>query len=445
MLTRRAPALGIALLIVGLPCALSQPKADLDRTDPVAVANAYVEACRSGDLEAALALVAPDDPLRKAMAEAVEEMGGQMAEQGFTLQGFLTEFLFMPMKLDFTVQPGASQTEGDVATVHVNRSLPIDQQLLLHRTPDGTWQVQLVASIKATTGRDRSFLEMQTAGGGGGGGPDIWSSYQRLRTLYEAFEEYARDHGNRYPPAGKWTDEIGPYVLDREAFKCPAAPDLEHGYAMNIAAGEQPIPNDWQERQKLLLLFEWPGGQRNASAMPEGLATIKSFRPDGSIAIMDATGNARSLREGMTFAQMTEAEQQSSTCYDHLRKLAAAARRYARDNGGMLPAAESWQDDLAPYLLDEPDADELCHCPAAPDLEYAYAINEEIAGKNATELTGHGTIVLFFESDLNVPQAAGSPEREAPTDGRHLDQWSGRRQNHVAHLDGNVGSEPAPK
>jgi hypothetical protein len=430
------------VLLSGSAPILAQPPAPLDHKDPVAVAKAYVEACRTGDLQTVLSLLAPDDPVRGLMASAVQNVGGGMEQQGFTMQAIITEFLFLPLKLSFDAQPGASDVQGDTATVHFSRTLPIDQRVVLQRVADGTWQVKPVASVKATTGGKSTFLEMQAGTGGGGGDSGAWASQERLRTLHGALEEYARDHGNAYPPAGQWVDAIEPYVLDREAFKSPAALDLDYGYAMNTALGEQPVSNDWQVKRRSLLLFEWPGGRRNATAMPEELAKATSFRPDKTIAVIDASGNGRTLREGMAFEQAVEAEEQQSTCYDHLRKLGEAARRYARDNGGVLPKAGTWQDDLAVYLLDDPAAADLYRCPAAPDLDCAYAINEQVAGKNALELRGHGSTVLFFESRLNVPNATGLPERDAPTEGRHVDPWSGRRLTLAVFLNGRTGSLP---
>jgi hypothetical protein len=426
-------------------CAAAQPA--LDRTDPAAVAQAYVQACRVGDVTALLSLVSPDDPIRPAIAEAVTDQDRGMQEVGLTMQDVLLEFLFLPLKFDLDAEPAGSDVQGDTATVRINRNLLVEQRIVLQKAPDGTWFVKPIASVKATTGRKPTFLELQqsersTGRQSAAEGPAIWISQERLRRLQQALEEYAREHDNRYPPARTWTDAIEPYVLEGQAFKCPAAPELECGYAMNAAAGGQAIPQDWGARRALLLLFEWPGGERNASAMPDKLATIKSFRPDHTIAAIDATGNTRTLEEGVVWEDIAAAGELSNTCYSHLRILAQAARKYAREHDGLLPNAATWQDDLAVYLLDQPDPDAVYRCPAAPDLDCAYAINEEIAGKNARELTGHDSIVLFFESDLNVPNASGLPERDASAEGRHVDEWNGGRRNNVAYLSGTVGSQP---
>jgi hypothetical protein len=212
---------------------------------------------------------------------------------------------------------------------------------------------------------------------------------------------------------------------------------------MNAALSEQPLPQDWNARRGLLLFFEWPGGQRNASAMPQELAAAKSFRPDASIAVLDATGNARAIQEGTNWDDLVVGVEHSNTCHNHLNKLAQAARKFARDNDGRLPGRDTWEADVSLYLMGDAEGEDAFRCPAAPDLDRAYAINEEIAGKGARELSGHDSLVLFFESDLNAPNATGLPERDAPVAGRHVDEWNGGRTNNVVYLSGTIGSQPA--
>ena len=429
----------IATLAVGRVHA--QDARQVDLTDPQAVAEAYVKACLDGDLEAALALMAPDDPIRQVARTFIEEFRRDMEREGFTLEQFMMEFLFVPTKLGFDYDLVKTERQDGQAQVTVRRSFDLDQKLHLVQAEDGTWQVKVLDSLKATTGAEKSFLA-QEIGGGGQSGPDVWLSRNNLRALQQAMEDYAQEHDERLPPADRWVDEIELYLLDRSVLQCPAAPELECGYAMNAEASEADI-TDRAALRSLLLLFEWPSGERNAIAMPEELAVAQALRPNGSIACVAASGGTLVLPRGMTFADVRDAEQLGSECEGHLRALGKAARKYARDHDGMLPGADSWQDELALYLLEAGGGEEVFTCPAAPDLGIAYALNRDLAGKQATELTGHDRLILFFESDLNVPNAAGSPDADMPEQARHFREWDGEPGNNIVYLNGSTTSQAA--
>jgi hypothetical protein len=72
--------------------------------------------------------------------------------------------------------------------------------------------------------------------------------------------EYAHEHGEALPPAGRWVDEIELYVLDRSLFRSPGAPEQECGYAMTAAAGGWAI-EDWHRGHQIAVLVEWPGAK----------------------------------------------------------------------------------------------------------------------------------------------------------------------------------------
>jgi len=150
------------------------------------------------------------------------------------------------------------------------------------------------------------------------------------------------------------------------------------------------------------------------------------------------------LPPGVTLDDLIAADSERQTCVQNLMKLTEAARKYARDNGGTLPAANSWHEDLALYLIDAADPNALFACPAAPDLEYGYAINEEVAGHNLAEFRGRGNVVLFSESDLNQPNAAGPPRLDGPGPRRHTDYWNAAegRFDTVAYVNSDVGQGP---
>lgn len=433
-------------LVIGVLLAAkahAQEAPQVNMTDPQAVAQAYAQACLDGDVTTALALMAPDDPIRQVAQAMVGEFRRDMEREGFTLDQFMTEFMFMPMELDFDYELLDTQRQDDRADVTLRRTFGIDQKLHLARVEDGTWRVKVVDSIKATTGAKRSFLA-QEIGRGGASGPDVYRSRNNLGTLQRAMQEYAEEHGQRLPPADRWVDEIEPYLLDRSALKCPAQPDLEYGYAMNVEAGGADT-TDRGALRDLLLLFEWPGAERNATAMPEELIVAQPLRPDGSIACATADGSTLVLPKGMSLADTRAAEQLGNECSGHLRTLGQAARKYARDHDGLLPSAENWQDELALYLLEAGSGEEVFTCPAVPELGNAYAINREIAGKKATELTDHDRLILFLESDLNVPDAAGTPEADMPKQARHFREWDGNGGNNIAYLSGSTTLQTAPQ
>ncbi len=441
-----------AAAISSASIANAQESPAVDLTDPVAVAQAYVGACLGGDANTVLQLLHPDDPLRKIIGEVAEAIDREVQETEIDFAAMWTEYLFLPVRMGLGQELIDSQQDGGAAEVTFKRNWQIDQKIVLVKLDDGTWRVKAVDSIKATRGSEESFLASQLAARGSReevrGPAHIHQSYERLRFLFAAMNEYASEHGNRLPRADRWVDEIEPYVLEPEMFRCPAAPDQEYGYAMNVMASEQELSDNWTERGQLMVLFEWPNAERNATAMPDELANAESFWPDGRIAYTMADQDTGALSPGMTLADVEEAERRRNECSSHLRVLVKAARRYARDHDGLLPGADTWQDDLALYLLDEGVGEEVFTCPSAPELEVAYAINRQVAGQNARGLADHQNTILFFESDLNVPNAAGNPEQDAPQEGRHLTDWDTRRINQLGNLNGHTGydyrNEPQP-
>ncbi len=325
----------------------------------------------------------------------------------------------------FEAEQATSTCSGNLQQlVRAARKFAVDHDGLLPSAD--TWESDLAPYIDPVTVRqdDRQ---------------DEWRSREKLRALYKAFQEYAKDHG-ALPEADRWTDEIEPYLLDPVAFKCPALPDLAHGYAMNEELSGQALPAGWQARQATLLLSEWTGGERNAHATPLQLAQADPPRPSGIRVVMAASGQAVSLPNDMTFEELIQADGLAQTCRDHLAKLVAALRKYVREHEGGLPAAETWQEDLALYLLEIGDPGDLFTCPAAPELDFAYAYNEEIAGKRVAELPEGGRAIVFFESDLNVPNAHAPAPKTGGGPPRHMGSWNdaGGVFAQLAYLDGSA-------
>jgi hypothetical protein len=90
---------------------------------------------------------------------------------------------------------------------------------------------------------------------------------------------YAQDHEERLPDAARWVDEITPYLKKTACLWCPAAPQLQYGYAMNAALSKASLA-DIAEPFDTVLLFESNLGTLNASGDPAGAA--RPPRHDGA-------------------------------------------------------------------------------------------------------------------------------------------------------------------
>ncbi len=426
----------------------------VDRKDPVAVAKAYVKACQAGDVEGVVALLGPDERLKAAIRQMAAGMRG--GPPGMSFEQMLMEMRFMPMQMGGEAAQVDAKVEDKGAVVGFRVTSGFDQKIVLAKQPDGTWAVQLVESVKATTKNHTSLLEMELTSLAGGRPEARQVSPGGLWKLSQAMREYAGEHEGKLPPAEWWTDEIELYVLDRQAFRSEAAPDKPYGYAMYAEAGGAKMMGGPEDRR--LILVEAPGDKRNAVVTKDDLAKLTSARPDGSIMYALSNGEVQMLPKGGSWetalapppqAQREDMDQSMYICQDNLRRLVEAARKYARKHGGLLPKADDWEAELQPYIDPEGEGGRNPFiCPAVPEVKHPYAINAAIAGKKALDLTDQGGLVLFFESKLNVPNAAGSPERDAADPPRHTMGPGGGPINCVGYLGGGMmgiaGPPPPP-
>jgi len=424
---------------------------EVDATDPLAVARAYIEACQVGDAETALGLIEADDPLLPTLREWVEGRSGGPREKGFSFAIVFTEFMSIPMRLDLAAADPVVEVAADGSTqITIRRTLGIDQRLVMAQADDGTWAIKAHDSVQATTGPDRPLLRRLVGSDGRAHPPGeegapparVSDSESRLRQLARAFSAYADDHDNMLPPAATWMDEIEPYVLDPDTFRCPAAPDREYGYAMNAFAGGVEVPQNWDDRRNLIILFEWRDAERNQVAFPDLLAEVEPLWDDGATVMVDAAQETRRLFRGVTVDEMILDGEHRSMCERNLSRLVAAALAFVRQNEGLLPSADTWQDDIAPYLLEQGAGEDPYRCPAGDQIEFAYAINADIAGKDARTLRGHEHIALFFECDKDVISASGYPRTDASSPGRHLNPYDTGRQNAFGLLSGDTTWRP---
>ncbi|MFQ5809106.1 MAG: hypothetical protein ACE5JM_05760 [Armatimonadota bacterium] len=441
------PTIVASCLLLFLPAALCQEEPAVDRTDPVAVTSAYLEACANSDVDTAISLLVKDNPFSEAMRMMAAEMTRDVEREGMQMDLVLKEFSFMPVAFWRFPESGKPVPTGEKGVVAVDRSIPLDQKFVLRQDDNGLWAIDLVASIKATTGQEKSFLASQFQEMGGRGGASAatrpWECENHLRQLARAMRDFADEHDGNLPLADTWTDQLMPYVLDKEIFKCGAAPELECAYAMNLEVSGMALVQDWQQRREIVLLMEWGTGERNANAFADELENVEPRHGELTL-FATADGSTHFGFKGETPGDVFYHKQVTESCQRRMRALCKAIREYAKDHDGLLPGADAWCDDLAPYLIEEPDGAEVFACPATPESPYGYAYNAEIAGKNATEMTLHRRIVILMESDAGTRNAsANASEAKAPD--RHRATYSGGapRGSHVGYLSGSVGLKAA--
>ena len=111
-------------------------------------------------------------------------------------------------------------------------------------------------------------------------------------------------------------------------------------------------------------------------------------------------------------ARMKAAGENQTRCLRNVVQLAGAALLYAQEHDGRLPDADKWTDELKPYLPDQA----VFTCPAAPQLEGGYAMNQALSGVKLDTLANPAEAILFFDSDLGKRNAAAVPARASLRD-----------------------------
>jgi len=128
-----------------------------------------------------------------------------------------------------------------------------------------------------------------------------------VQALVEAVRAFARDHDGLLPEAVTWCDDIEPYLervkVGAAAFRCPGAPDLQYGYALNEALAGLDVRSLRDHSRCLLVLPSQKGERNEARALPQ---TVEAGRhPDPSnrtqrycVCVGMLGGAAESLMEG---------------------------------------------------------------------------------------------------------------------------------------------------
>ncbi|MGD8239984.1 MAG: hypothetical protein PVH68_15620, partial [Armatimonadota bacterium] len=339
--TLRSPryilAMGSVLLLPSAAlCQDERPQ--IDRTNPTAVVAAYLKACQDTDVDTAVSLLVVDDVFRQLLPGMARSTQQSVEGAGVDLSLMVRQFSFMPLPMYRFPEPAAPVLTEEAGVVFVKRTIPLDQQFVLRQGENGLWAIDLVGSITATCGGESPLMatQMQVAGGGGAPpGTNPYDCMNRLRILSRGLEDYAAEHGDALPEADTWMDDLMPYILDREVFKCPAAPDLECGYAFNIEAGGLAIPKG-PGRSEFVLLIEWGSGKPNANAFPAETENVEP-RHGEQIFFVTADRNTHVALKGETPEEVFHRERLTALCSTRMSAISTAIRDYARDNAGLLP------------------------------------------------------------------------------------------------------------
>jgi hypothetical protein len=96
-------------------------------------------------------------------------------------------------------------------------------------------------------------------------------------------------------------------------------------------------------------------------------------------------------------------------CSMSLGRLGSGLQQYVAKHAGQLPSADTWREDIAPYVGGTA-AIEAMRCPLAPEGVSGYGMNMALSGKTLANLAHPDTTVLLFESDQDGPDPSGGPE-----------------------------------
>ena len=96
------------------------------------------------------------------------------------------------------------------------------------------------------------------------------SCQSNLKQLGLAALQYIQDSDEKFPNCARWQDEIMPYVRNPALLRCPGAPNLEFGYAMN-AALSQTFLVLLEDPSRTPLFFDSDLGGANAAGGLESL------------------------------------------------------------------------------------------------------------------------------------------------------------------------------
>ncbi|UCC69576.1 MAG: DUF4190 domain-containing protein [Armatimonadota bacterium] len=109
------------------------------------------------------------------------------------------------------------------------------------------------------------------------------------------------------------------------------------------------------------------------------------------------------------------ASARKAICLSNVKNISVALQMYMADYDGRLPDADDWCGNLQEYLKNY----DVLLCPAAKDLDCAYAYSSDLSGADLASFYDPPTTIVIFESDLGW-NASGLPQDLLPPEPRHL-------------------------
>ncbi len=96
-----------------------------------------------------------------------------------------------------------------------------------------------------------------------------------LSHLALAADQWAYEHGGKLPDSDRWVDDLLPYVVGQEDFRCPADPSgARCSYGMNQAVSGKML-GEIANREAVVLFYETAHPGDNPSDGPRDVAVLR--------------------------------------------------------------------------------------------------------------------------------------------------------------------------
>ncbi len=270
---RSLPLVVLTLIFLALAPAYAQPPAPAPApvpNDPQAVTQEFLRLLPG--------LFMDEGKTREALAPLV--LPGNEPEGGERGPG-AGEMIYVIMGLlSMTgAQPAAGEIGPDGRMILPVQAPPLKLVLV---PVEGKWKVDLEATWALMPEAVRAVAE-----GPARARAEQEACLSNLKQLALAALMFAQDHDDTLPSADKWTDEIMPYLKNEAILRCPAAPELECGYALNRELAGKNV-NFVANPAEGVLFFESNLGKRNATGTLRDAAVPGRHNGGNNYAFADA-------------------------------------------------------------------------------------------------------------------------------------------------------------